>query len=419
MDGRCGMAKSADANSISRGLWESELELPIGAALKQFEEDPTRLSSWVASRTGRQLDVLCLVLSIDDAAKTKDKRDALAKCNGALTPFYLTDQFARRKGKFAVADLASSVLEPQVLDLCKGSDQETFDTLALLYALLHASPEHLKTLFHLDKIHKSGFARMALKQKTRQPGTSFETFLTQKQAKQILEAFDKQRRDQRQSQLKNVFRHNHHHLVFIRRPERPQHIISDGQIRHGHRVEWIILDFADNAKRVNISSDSNEVPLQIANAIASAYFGKAVEYDNESEVTYAQQIHTLLDQLKAGTCEGLRLTDLEVQSSPLDGVDLRVSHDDPDVVQRAVASLERDHSSLTQHIDRITKLKVVYETKRIDMRFEKLDTAQDEYVVRYMDHRLNATLRKQFEDFMRDTHAIPILSTEKRFARQS
>lgn len=418
-DGQYGVARSAKANSVSRSLWENELELPIGATLRQLKEDPARLQSWIASRTGRQLDVLCRVLNIEAADRTKDKRGALAACNGQLTPYYLADQFARRKGKFAVADFASSVLEQDILDLCKGKDEETFDTHALLYALLHASPGHLKTLFHLDKIHKSGFARMALKQKTRQPKRTFEAFLTQTQAKQVLDAFDKQRRDQRQSQLKDVLRHNHHHLVFIRRPERPQHIIREGQIQHGHRVEWIILDFADNAKRVNISSDSNEVPLQIANAIASAYFGKAVEYDNESEVTYAKQIHTLLDQLKAGTCDGLKMTDLEVQSSPLHGADLRVCHDEPDVVQRAVASLEHDHSSLTTRIERISKLKVVYEVKRIDVRFEKLDTAQDEYIVRYMDHRLNATLRKQFEDFMRDTHAIPILSTEKRFARQS
>jgi hypothetical protein len=62
---------------------------------------------------------------------------------------------------------------------------------------------------------------------------------------------------------------------------------------------------------------------------------------------------------------------------------------------------------------------VVHLAKRIDIRFERLDTGLDEFIVRYMDHRLNATLRKQFEDFMRETHGIPILSTEKRFARRA
>jgi len=49
--------------------------------------------------------------------------------------------------------------------------------------------------------------------------------------------------------------------VFIRRPERRQHIIRDGSIQHGHRAEWIILDFADNARRVDISSDKVTIPV--------------------------------------------------------------------------------------------------------------------------------------------------------------
>jgi hypothetical protein len=402
----------------AREFWENELEMSIDGALSRLDH-PDEISGWVATRTGRQLDVLCRVLDLSDATRIKDKRAALAGCNGQLTPFYLTDQFARRKGRFAVADLAASLLPADVVELCRGKEEETYDTKALLYALLRVDPEHFKTLFHLDKIHKSGFARMTLKQKVRQPDTPFEKFLTRKQAAQVLKSFDRQKRDQRESQLKNIIQHHHHHLVFIRRPEREQYILRDGRIHHGHRVEWIILDFADNARRVNISSDSNEVPLQIANALASAYFGKDVEYDNECQITYEKQIHNLLDALKAGTCDGLRLVDLESQCSAVHGVDLRLSHHDADVMQRAIAALERDYRSLTAHIDRIVKLKVVYLSKRIDLKFEKLDGGPDEYIVRYMDHRLNASVRKRFEDFMRDTHGIPILSTEKRFARRA
>ncbi len=402
-----------------RDLWENELELSVDEALRRIEE-PGAVKAWIAKLTGRQLEVLCRALHFTSATRIKDKRESLARCNGQLIPFYLTDQFSRRKGSFAITDLAATVLPEDMIDLCRSKDDETFDTKALLYAMQHADPENLKRLFHLDKIHKSGFARMALKQKLRQPDTSFEHFLQRKKVQQVLEAFDRQKRDQRQSQLKNVIQHHHHHLVFIRRPERNQYILRDGRIQHGHRVEWIILDFADNAKRVNISSDSNEVPLQIANAIASAYFGKEVEYDNECQITYEKQIHNLLDALKAGTCEGLKLLNIEVSSSPLHGVDLRLCHDDPDIVQRALASLERDNGSITTHISRIVKIKVGYRGKRVDVKFEQIDGGDEEYIVRYMDHQIkNATLRKQFEDFMRDTHGIPILSTEKRFAHQA
>lgn len=404
-------------NAPSSEFWEDDLEVPLDQIQDRIAGNGCQ-QQWIASRTGRQLAVLCRALGVTDATRIKDQRTALAKCNGQLIPFLLTDHFAHRKGSFAIADFAVTVLPDDVIDLCRCKDGETYDTKALLYAMLHADPGHLKTLFHLDKIHKSGFARMSLQQKTRQPTTSFEEFLTLKQAQETLAAFDKQKRDRRQSHLKNIIRHHDHHLVFIRRPERPQCILREGRIRHGHRAEWIILDFADNARRVNISSNSNEVPLQIANALASAYFRKDVEYDNECEVTFAKQILNLLDHLKAGTCDGLRLADLDVRSSPVHGVDLRLHHDNPDIVQRSIAAIERDYSSLTDQIDRIANVKVLYAEKRIEVKFEKLE-GQDEYVVRYTDHRLNAALRRRFEDFMRDMHAIPILSTEKRFARRA
>ncbi|MFW6106567.1 MAG: hypothetical protein ACOC8H_00230 [bacterium] len=69
---------------------------------------------------------------------------------------------------------------------------------------------------------------------------------------------------------------------------------------HGHRAEWTILDFADNARRVNLSSISPDVPVGITNALASTYYGEDVEYDNEREITYTAQITRLLN----GHCYG-------------------------------------------------------------------------------------------------------------------
>lgn len=396
-------------------FWEDDLEMPVEQALRRVSGDAFR-REWIGKLTGRQLEVLCRSLGFD-ATRIKEKRAALGACNGELVPFCLTDQFARHKGKFAIADLAATVLPADIVDICRCKDEDEFDTRALLYAMLFADPEHLKTLFHLDKIHKSGFARMTLKKKPRKPKAGFEEFLTIDRVTKVVAAFDKKQRDGRQSQVKNVVRHHHHHLVFIRRPERQLCIMQAGKIQHGHRAEWIILDFADSAKRVNISSDSNEVPLRIANEIASAYFAKPVEYDNECEITYEKQIQNLLNRLKAGNCDGMQLVELDVHGTPLHGVDMRLRNEDPDLVRRAIASLERDHGHFTANLDQIAHVKIVYLDKRVEIKFEPLDVTEEQYVVRYMDHRLNAALRRRFEDFMRDTHGIPVLSTEKRFAR--
>jgi hypothetical protein len=396
-----------------RTFWEDDLELGMENILT-LAHAAGFMEDWIAHRTGRQLNVLfdCLGLVANQSARRK--KQVLRPDDAGLQPFVLVEQFAKFKSKVAVADLAQERLPQGVLDVCR-IGAEDFDKVALLFAMYHRRWQDLRLVFHLDKVDKTGFARMALKQKVRQPTTSFEDFLQPEKASEVIEAFDQTKRDHRPSQLKNIVRHSHHHLAFIRRPERPQHIIRDGNIQHGHRAEWIILDFADNARRVNISSDSVEVPLEIANALASAYFGREVEYDNECQITYTKQIERLLEQLKAGTCEGLGLVDLEVRNSPLHGVDLRLCHDDEAVMRRAIAAIERDHGSLSAEVERIEKVKVVYSGKRIDIRFEKQETGRDEFIVRYFDHRLNASARKRFEDFMRDTHGIPILSTEKRF----
>ncbi|MFB3892017.1 MAG: hypothetical protein ACE15C_08335 [Phycisphaerae bacterium] len=407
---------SIDQGTVDRNLWENELELSIDDTLLRAQ-NPEEMRAWVLSRTGRQVGVLCRALGITDATRLKDQKSALAQCNGRLVPFYLVDLFACRKGEYATLDLAQARLSEDVIKPCLCGDEESCDKKALLYALYHDNPDHLKTLFHLDKIHKSSFARMVLRQKVRQPEQKFVDFLTTERAKEVLEAFDRQKRDRRRSQLKDIIRHNHHHLVFVRRPERPQYIMVPGdRIQHGHRVEWVILDFADDANRVAIASDSRDAPLQMANMLASAYFGRDVQYVDECQITYAKQIANLLAQLKQGKCEGLDLVELSVSNSAVDGVDLHLSHDAPDILRRAVASIERDHSSLTAKIDRIQKVEVIYRNKRIELRFDP-QAAADEFIVRYVDSRLkNASLRRRFEDFMRETHGIPILTAQTRAA---
>jgi hypothetical protein len=405
---------STPATDMDRSFWEDELETSLQKPLADAGNS-RRMAAWVNKLSPRQRAVLCESLGVE-AKKVKDQRAALKACNGELTPFYLVDQFAYRKSKFAVADLATKVLTPEQLDACRVKDDE-YDVKALLYALYDNDPDNLRMVFHLDKIHKSGFARMTLDKPPRQPDQTFEEFLTTDRAREMLANFDAAKRDRRHSELKNIIRHDHHHLVFIRRPERSQYILRDDHIQHGHRAEWIILDFAGNCRRVNISSISPDVPLEIANALATAYYGRDVEYDNEREVTYRQQIVRFLDQLKAGNCQGLALCGMSLTNSPLHTCDLRLSHEDEDVVCRAVAAIERDHGSVTQDVDRVEGIKVEYYDKRIEIRFEALE-ADEEFIVRYFDSRLNALARKRFEDFMRETHGIPILSTEKRHKRR-
>jgi len=397
-----------------RTFWEDDLELGMENILT-LAQAPGFMKDWITRRSGRQLSVMfdCLGMETNQSARRK-KRD-LRPDNPDLQPFVLVEQFAKFKSKVAVADLAQGLLPQDVLDACR-IGAEDFDKVALLFGMYRRDWQDLRLVFHLDKIHKTGFARMRLRKPVRRPRQALKAFLQPDAVRGILAAFDKAKADGRTSELKDVVVHDGRHLVFIRRAERPDHILHAGQMVHGYRPEWIILDFTEDAKRVNISSVSVSVPLEIANRLASGYFHATCEYENERQITYAKQLEHFLKTLQDKDDGDLVLVEIVVTNSPLDGAPkLKISDADSKPIGRAIAHFERAVGKLLAHVDHIDSVKVRYRKKRISLIFEPQDGSAGEYVVRYSDHRLNAGERRRFEELIRSAHGIEILSTEKRF----
>jgi hypothetical protein len=397
-----------------RAFWEDDLELGMENALA-LAQAPGFMEDWIGHRTGRQLNVLFGCLGLETNQSARRKKQVLRPDNPGLQPFVLVEQFAKFKSKVAVADLARGLLPQRILDACR-VDAEDFDKVALLFAMYRRHWQNLRLVFHLDKIHKTGFARMLLHEQVRRPRRTLKAFLQLDAVRDILVALDKAKGDGRASELKDVVVHDGRHLVFIRRAERPDHILHAGQMVHGYRPEWIILDFTQDAKRVNISSVSVSVPLEIANRLASGYFHTTCEYENECQITYAKQLEHFLKTLQAKDDGDLVLVEIVVTNSPLDGAPkFKISDADSKPIGRAIAHFERAVGKLLAHVDHIDSVKVRYRKKRISLIFERQEGSDGEYVVRYSDHRLNAGERRRFEELIRSAHGIEILSTEKRF----
>ena len=62
--------------------------------------------------------------------------------------------------------------------------------------------------------------------------------------------------DGRVSEFKSILPGDENLFVFVRRCERPSAILRGTELVYGHRPEWIVLEFFDAGKRVNISSIS-------------------------------------------------------------------------------------------------------------------------------------------------------------------
>ena len=397
-------------------FWENDLEIGLGHIIPQLEES-SEMEAWTSRLTGRQINILCESLGIACNETLKTKKTTLKAHNGSLIPFRLVDYFAKFKSKVATEDIASEVLSEEVFESCRINETE-FDTTALLFALYSQDPDDLRLVFMMHKIQKSGFARMALKNRVQTPQGSFHDFLQPDRVKRILKAFDQARGDQRTSEFKEVIMVDGRPILFIRRAEKPDLIIRTVGVVHGYRPEWIILDFSNDAKRLNISSESTSVPLEIGNRLASAWFETECDYENESLTTYSQQLDLFLDLIKEERAEQLDFVELNHKNSPLQGGGKFILSNN-DSIGESVLHFEQVFGSITSELGEIKSIKVRYRQKRVSLIFETVGGAADAFVVRYSDNRLNVRERRSFEELMRKNHGIPVLSTEKRQKKSS
>jgi len=238
--------------SFDRQFWEDELEMPL-VRLLEVTENKRMMMGWASRLDGRQSAVLCRCLGEPGLEKLKEQQRFLQDNWRRLRDYHLVDAFAYRKSKVAIQDvaLAADVLSKPALDACELGSGE-YDPKALLFALYGQSPDHLRLVFHLDKVHKSGFARMRLQQAPRAPKHSFREFATPQAIGDLLDEHDSSLRDHRRCELKRIHtvRDGEHVLIFVRRPYRNRHILSeDGaategrHVVHGYSPEWIVVDF--------------------------------------------------------------------------------------------------------------------------------------------------------------------------------
>lgn len=404
----------AGAEFASRDFWENDLQMDVNPWLA-WVQDKSSVRGWVEERSKRQLNVLCDCLGLD-GARLQDQRDGLIACDGQLTPYFLVDRFAYRRSKFAAADYATTKLSAELIELCR-IDADSYDTDALLFALYRLDPVHLVTVYHLEKLHTTGFARMKLKGDARKPNNkTFEQFLTPSVVERVLSQFDAKRRDGRISEFKNIVRHRDHHLLFVRREERRSMLLRSGRPLFGFRPEWIVLDFRDNGRRVDIASISMSIPLEIANGLAAAYFRGDCEYENEMQVTYRPQIDKFLEVLTRDGCDFLKLVEISVKNSPLDGAPtIKISSEDGESIAESVRHFEKSVGRIIDDVDMIKSIKGLYSGKRVKLLFQRVPDVKDGYDVRYTDNVLNARERRTIEAKLREEpHGLRVLSTEKR-----
>lgn len=298
-------------------FWENRLESP---ARRLFEDasDPPFLDTWIKQRKPRQLAMLCRLLGVSVEEPARQKRARLKELHGQLIKFVPASDFALWKSMHAALDVAAECLDAEEIAVARESNGK-YDTTALIFAILHRSWMDLEKVFHLDKPHKVGFARMRLPKPPRRPERKFKDFLASSELSTLLKDFDAEQRDRHTSELLQVIELPGAQLVFIRRPHQKSHILAEDRVVHGFTADQIVLDFRDAGTRLNVASHDQAASYDIANRIASTFYGRQCEYENITEETYPAQIQRFLQLLRDDRAPGLTLVEMRIEKSPLDG----------------------------------------------------------------------------------------------------
>lgn len=401
-------------------FWNDDLEIGVDYALRPMLTDES-MQDWIQRLSQRQLDIIFPLLVRKDTGPNKRKLALLAESK-RLRPFVLVRYFSTKVHREAVRALAEQLLPPEILQACKREDADTYDKNALLFALYCRGPHLLKQAFYFNLVERHGMARLALQKAPRQPKHTVADVFTRKRVAELLAASDRHINDEESCELRDVIPQKDGIYVFLRRGRGITHVLKNGGgVFHGPRPEWIVLHIDSTCKHVRIISDSCRAPHAIATIFAAAFFEVdplTLTFDNEREACFTKEIQGFLAGLIGQPVGELVLVEATVANAPIEGRStITITNPSAQAFAASVTQLDGiANRPLLQRIADIKGITVQFRNKRLALALSRETADEDEFVLRYGEHRLSGGERLAFESFMKDTHGLPVYPAEKRSA---
>jgi hypothetical protein len=269
-------------------------------------------------------------------------------------------------------------------------------------------------VFHIDRIHRRGVARLALAERPASPASTNADAFCRDRVAAVLADYQRARGllglDPRAETITTA----EQHVAFFRWPRKSAFVVCGGDNVFGYERQWVVLAFSHDFWRVRIASDPNDAPARIAERIAAAVFGHSVRYVNEQVATPLETADRFVASLLEGKAE-MPLVEAEVRvdndrRSPV----IRVHRPGNESIAPALRQLQLAFGNLVTPVRHLDAVKVIAFGKRVRVVFEPAH--DDGVIVRYSDQVLGPDERNAFEQRMRETFGITVLSTEKRRA---
>lgn len=408
-----------------RDFWERDLLRPTYRKRIALEADPDQLLSEVrrSFKSRPAVELMASLVGVTPDGKVSDIQEALVSFPRALIHLLLVDDFAQYKMTAAVADIAEAYLAPAELAACRRRNDD-FDRQLLLLRLYLKWPEALRYVQGLNDWHRKGSAPMVLAQKVRQPAATIDAFLVGQNLVPVIEDFRRKHPGHhRLHYVMTVPRGADGQIVFLRRNMRPDHVWNEEgtDVHHGQKSEWIILFFSDGGRALKVSSMTSEVPRQVADRIASAYFGASVHYVDDHQAATEAVIENFLAAITDPDDDRLPILEVVANNSPLrGGHKVTITNESDRNIIDGIDHFEEAVGDLLDDLDNLARIKVAFGTgkkkNRISLFFPKKNGVR---VVQYDDGRLDNNRCTEFERFMQAEFGITVRSTENKGGKRS
>ncbi len=400
---------------IDRDYWSDRLEVDVDDVLEQFADDVV-MGQWPPIGSPRCREILEKQLGLDAGMAKSDMADAAPNFGEDILPFMLAHEARKGKAEIAIKQVAEERLSEAQYKHCEFGEKN-FDRTAAIWYLYLDDPVNLERVFHLNIIHQKGFARMVLTKDPENDGADIDEFFTPENLNPLVEAYDKSRRDRRTGHCTEILTEDGRIQVIVRRDLAPSKVRKAGEIYHGYNTEWIILEFYPELARVDVCSVSPDVPAQLADRIVSAFYDEDLRYENDAQFVSEDTVRELLDSFSEDKplfpLLELQFKNTGIHASP----EVRMKVEKDSSLAPAIADYEEAFGDPFERLEDIVGMKVLVAKKRIRIKLEK-DARRDLWVVRYVDQPLSRKERDEFEAQVMDQFDIPLLSTEKRYARE-
>jgi hypothetical protein len=394
--------------SLDREYWQNQLEVPLADALVRTEE-PAFFSTWVGLMGPACRRVLARQLGLPPNIPTPSLQKTALRFRAELVPLVLVDAAMAGKRRSAIVEVARAVLGPADLEEARAGNGH--DRRALGWALYVHGASNLLRVFHVDRVHRRGVARMALAEHPATAASNRPDAFCRAAVDAILSDCQRDRGLVGLQPRTETLTTAEQHIAFFRWPRKSAFVVRGGDNVFGYERQWVVLAFSRDFWRVRIASDPGEAAARIAERIAGSVFGHPVRYVNESIATPLETADRFVASLLDERAE-MALVEAEVRTHEQQGAPLVRVHGCGDAsIAAELRQLQLAFGDEVTRAARLGAVKVVAFGKRVRMVFEP--AFGDGVIVRYSDQVLAPDERDAFERRMRDAHGITVLSTEK------